>query len=62
MIIPVGAKTFSEALRMCCEIYHALKSVLKSKGYSTGVGDEGGFCLDCATADEVIENILETCC
>lgn len=59
MIMPVGAKTFSEALRMCCEIYHALKSVLKSKGYSTGVGDEGGFAPDCATADEVIENILE---
>ncbi len=59
MIMPVGAPTFSEALRMCCEIYHALKKVLKSKGYSTGVGDEGGFAPDCATADEVIELILE---
>ena len=59
MIMPVGAKTFKEALQMCCEIYHALKKVLKSKGYSTGVGDEGGFAPDCATADEVIDNILE---
>lgn len=59
MIMPVGAPTFSEALRMCCEIYHALKKVLKSKGYSTGVGDEGGFAPNCATADEVIELILE---
>ncbi|MCD8158644.1 MAG: phosphopyruvate hydratase [Clostridiales bacterium] len=59
MIMPVGAPTFSEALRMCCEIYHALKEVLKSKGYSTGVGDEGGFAPNCATADEVIELILE---
>jgi enolase len=59
MIMPVGAKTFKEALRMCCEIYHALKKVLKNKGYSTGVGDEGGFAPDCATADEVIDNIIE---
>ncbi len=59
MIMPVGAKTFKEALQMCCEIYHALKKVLKSKGYSTGVGDEGGFAPDCATADEVIDNIIE---
>lgn len=59
MIMPVGAKSFKEALQMCCEIYHALKKVLKSKGYSTGVGDEGGFAPDCATADEVIDNIIE---
>ncbi|MCD8089811.1 MAG: phosphopyruvate hydratase [Clostridiales bacterium] len=59
MIMPVGAPSFKEALRMCCEIYHALKKVLKSKGYSTGVGDEGGFAPNCATADEVIELILE---
>ncbi len=59
MIMPVGAPTFSEALRMCCEIYHALKSVLKGKGLSTGVGDEGGFAPNCATADEVIDLILE---
>ena len=59
MIMPVGAPSFKEALRWCCEIYHALKSVLKSKGYSTGVGDEGGFAPNCATADEVIDNIIE---
>lgn len=59
MIMPVGAESFKEALRMCCEIYHALKKVLKAKGYSTGVGDEGGFAPDCATSDEVIELILE---
>ena len=43
MIMPVGAKSFTECLRMCAEIYHNLKSVLKSKGLGTGVGDEGGF-------------------
>lgn len=59
MIMPVGADTFKEALQMCCEVYHNLKKVLKSKGYSTGVGDEGGFAPDCATADEVIDLILE---
>lgn len=59
MIMPVGAPTFKEALRWCCEIYHALKSVLKSKGLSTGVGDEGGFAPDLATSDEVLDNIIE---
>ncbi|MBQ4346929.1 MAG: phosphopyruvate hydratase [Firmicutes bacterium] len=59
MIMPVGAKSFKEGLRMCSEIYHALKKVLKNKGLSTAVGDEGGFAPDLATADEVIENILE---
>ena len=43
MIMPVGAKSFKEALRNCAEVFHNLKSVLKSKGYSTAVGDEGGF-------------------
>ena len=43
MIMPVGAKSFKEALRSCAEVFHNLKSVLKSKGYSTAVGDEGGF-------------------
>ena len=43
MIMPVGAKTFSEALRWCTEVYHTLKSLLKADGYSTAVGDEGGF-------------------
>ena len=59
MIMPVGAPTFKEALRWCCEIYHALKSVLKGKGLSTGVGDEGGFAPDLATSDEVLDNIIE---
>jgi len=59
MIMPVGAKTFRDALRMGSEIYHTLKKVLKSKGLSTSVGDEGGFAPDLATADEVIELILE---
>jgi enolase len=44
---------------MCCEIYHALKSVLKEKGLATAVGDEGGFAPNLATADEVIDNVLE---
>ncbi len=59
MIMPVGAKSFSDALRMCAEIYHTLKKVLKSKNLSTAVGDEGGFAPDLATAEEVIEIILE---
>lgn len=59
MIMPVGAKSFKEALRMCSEIYHTLKKVLKSRGLSTAVGDEGGFAPDLATPDEVIDLILE---
>lgn len=59
MIMPVGATSFRSALQMCAEIYHALKKVLKDKGLSTAVGDEGGFAPDLATADEVIDNILE---
>ncbi|MBQ2679903.1 MAG: phosphopyruvate hydratase [Firmicutes bacterium] len=59
MIMPVGAASFKEALRMCAEIYHALKNVLKAKGLSTAVGDEGGFAPDLATADDVIDCILE---
>lgn len=58
MIMPVGAGSFGDAVRMCCEIYHKLQSVLKEKGLSTGVGDEGGFAPDLATAEEVIDNIL----
>ncbi|GFE68354.1 phosphopyruvate hydratase [Chroococcus sp. FPU101] len=58
MIVPVGAPTFSESLRMGAEVYHALKSILKSKGYSTGVGDEGGFAPN-VTNIEAIEVILE---
>ena len=59
MIMPVGAPSFKEALRMCAEIYHNLKKVLKGKGLSTAVGDEGGFAPDLATADEVIDQIKE---
>ena len=59
MIMPVGAPTFKEALRMCAEIYHNLKSVLKGKGLSTAVGDEGGFAPDLPTADAVIDLIKE---
>lgn len=59
MIMPVGAANFSEGVRMCCEIYHSLKGVLKAKGLSTGVGDEGGFAPNLASPEDAIENILE---
>lgn len=59
MIMPVGAETFSEALRAGAEIFHNLKSVLKSRGYSTAVGDEGGFAPNLKSNEEAIETILE---
>ncbi|MDQ0150499.1 phosphopyruvate hydratase [Eubacterium multiforme] len=59
MIMPVGAYTFREALRMCSEVYHALKKLLNEKGYSTGVGDEGGFAPDLKSNEEAIEVIIE---
>ncbi len=59
MIMPVGAESFKEGLRMCSEVYHNLKKVLKAKGLSTAVGDEGGFAPDLATAEDVIDIILE---
>ncbi|MEP7147390.1 MAG: phosphopyruvate hydratase [Acidobacteriota bacterium] len=59
MVMPVGAETFAEALRMGAEIFHNLKSVLKSRGYSTGVGDEGGFAPNLKSNEEAIETILE---
>lgn len=59
MIMPVGAKTFSECMRMGVEIYHNLKKVLKSKGYSTGVGDEGGFAPNLGSEEEAVELIIE---
>lgn len=59
MIMPVGAKSFSEALRMNAEIYHNLKALLKSKGLSTALGDEGGFAPDLKCNEEAIEVILE---
>lgn len=54
MIMPVGASCFKEGLRMCVEIYHALKNLLKKHGYSTAVGDEGGFAPDLPDAKEAL--------
>ena len=59
MIMPVGAKSFRECMRMGVEVYHNLKKVLKEKGYSTGVGDEGGFAPNLGSEEEAIELILE---
>jgi enolase len=59
MIMPVGAESFKEALRMCAEIYHALKGVLKGKGYNTAVGDEGGFAPNLKSNEEALEVIIE---
>ena len=58
MIMPVGASSFREGLRMCAEVYHALASLLRSKGLSTAVGDEGGFAPDLSGDEEAIETIL----
>ena len=58
MVVPVGARTFSDGLRMGAETFHALKAVLKSKGYSTAVGDEGGFAPRLQSNEEAIEVIL----
>ena len=59
MIMPVGASTFSEALRWCTEVFHALAKILKGKGLATSVGDEGGFAPDLSSDEETIETILE---
>ncbi len=59
MIVPVNAPSFSEALRMGVEVFHSLKAVLKSKGYNTAVGDEGGFAPNLKSNVEAIEIILE---
>ncbi len=59
MIMPVGASSFSEALRMGAEIFHSLKSVLKNNGHSTNVGDEGGFAPNLGSNEEAIEVVLE---
>jgi enolase len=58
MVMPVGAESFSEGLRWGVEIFHALKSVLKKKGYSTNVGDEGGFAPNIGSNEEAIETVL----
>lgn len=59
MIMPVKANTFSDALRMGVEVFHHLKNVLKSKGYSTNVGDEGGFAPEIKSNEEAIETVLK---
>jgi enolase len=59
MIFPAGAKSFSEALQMGVEVFHALKKVLKEKGYNTAVGDEGGFAPNLKSNEEAIELIIE---
>lgn len=59
MIMPVGASGFSEGLRMCSEIYHTLKKVLNEGGYSTAVGDEGGFAPNLKNAEEVLETSVK---
>lgn len=59
MIVPAGAESFSRSLRMGVETFHALKSVLKKKGYSTAVGDEGGFAPRIKSNEEALELILE---
>ena len=58
MVMPIGASTFSEGLRWGVEIFHALKNVLKKKGYSTNVGDEGGFAPDIQSNEEAIDTVM----
>jgi enolase len=59
MLVPAGARSFSECLRIASETYHALKKLLTERGLSTGVGDEGGFAPDLATSEEAVEAILD---
>jgi enolase len=59
MVVPVGAESFAEGLRVGAEVYHALKKVLTERGLSTGVGDEGGFAPDLESSEAAIEAILE---
>lgn len=58
MILPTGAERFCVGLRQCCEVYHALEGLLKERGLSTGIGDEGGFAPDLNSEEEAIELIL----
>jgi enolase len=60
MVVPVGAESFREALRIGAEVFHELKAVLKKKGYATSVGDEGGFAPNLSSNEEAIETILES--
>src|SRR6202011_5105631 len=59
MVAPYGAATFSEALRMGVEIFHTLKGVLKKRGYSTAVGDEGGFAPNLKSNEEALQVVME---
>ncbi len=59
MVVPAGAETFSEALRIGAEVFHALKAVLHERGLATGVGDEGGFAPDLASTEEAVAVVLE---
>ena len=59
MIAPIGAKSFREALRMGAEVYHSLKAVVKERGLSTGLGDEGGFAPNLDSNREALELIVE---
>src|SRR6266700_3889803 len=59
MVMPIGAANFSEALRWAVEVFHALKAALKKHGYSTAVGDEGGFAPNCKSNEEAIQIVLE---
>ena len=59
MVVPYGASKFSEALRMGVEVFHTLKGVLKKKGYSTSVGDEGGFAPNLKSNEEALEVVME---
>jgi enolase len=59
MVMPVGARTFREGIRMCAEVFHNLRSVLKSKGYNTSVGDEGGFAPNLKSNEEALIFIVE---
>jgi enolase len=59
MVVPAGAETFSEALRIGAEVFHALRSVLHERGLATGVGDEGGFAPDLESTERAIEAVLE---
>src|SRR6185295_8132586 len=59
MLVPAGADTFAEALRVGAEVFHALKALLHERGFATGVGDECGFAPDLGSSEEAIEAVLE---
>jgi enolase 1/2/3 len=59
MVVPAGAETFAEALRIAAEVFHALRGLLHERGLATGVGDEGGFAPDLPSSEEAIEAVLE---